>query len=165
MGPRGKRFLVDGYNVILRLGIGAQNSLEERRNELVQRAAGLGHPCWIVFDSRERHYGTPKRASGRVRVEFARDGQTADEVILHRLRAAKDLDSVVVVTDDRELASACRFLGARTEAVAAFGAKLRPKEERLPEKERPLNRREVEEWLEYFGVEPDRKDDPESPDD
>ena len=67
MGKPQGSWWVDGYNVVLRLGMGAQSSLEERRAELVHRAASLSQQCWIVFDSREGGASTVARRVGTSR--------------------------------------------------------------------------------------------------
>ena len=153
---RDDQLWIDGYNVILGLAMAPERSLEQRRDQLVRRCAALARRCWVVFDSRERPLPSETHARhGRVRVEFARDGRSADEVILRRLERTKDARTCVLVTDDRELAGRARARGARSLGVAAFGAELLPRPRARAKKrkhsERPLGKREVEEWMRYFG--------------
>ncbi len=160
-------YWIDGHNVLHRLAMGAGNSWERRREELVRRCASLRQPTWVVFDSREST-GRPTRlrGPGRVRVQFAADGKSADDLILDRLGDCADLSQVWVVTDDEELARNCRFHGARTLSVTAFGAKLRP--DPTPTKDpgrshdRKLSAKEVQDWMKYFGFDGKRDRDPDS---
>lgn len=154
MGQRGARYWIDGWNVLLRLGMGEGAELRERRSELVARVAALGRPAWIAFDSRESHLGLGSARPRRVEVVFAPPGTSADALLVEKVRRAPRLDGVVVVSDDREVAERCRILGARTMGAATFGALLRPVPEPTPRKERPLTPDEVKDWMEWFGRKP-----------
>jgi predicted RNA-binding protein with PIN domain len=154
---RGARYWIDGYNVLLRSKLGAGDSLESRRDELVARVAATGREAWIVFDSREQHAGLRRSTPRRITVVFAPPGRSADDVLVEKVRRAPDLDGVVVVSDDRELAQRVGFLGARTQSVAEFVRALKPAASSTPAKERPLTRAEVDDWLKFFG-QPPRKE-------
>ncbi|MEW6746989.1 MAG: NYN domain-containing protein [Planctomycetota bacterium] len=153
--PRKKtHYWIDGYNVIFRLKLGEGEDLERRRGELVARVAALGGPAWIVFDTREGEgRARTEWPFRRVKVQFARAGQSADAVIAARVGAGGDLGDVVVVTDDRELAGLCRQHGATVMGVRAFGALLKPLPEPPPKGSQPLSAEQIEEWKRYFGVE------------
>ena len=139
--------------MILRARLGAGSELAERRAELVARVAAIGVPAWIVFDSKaRREAGRVQRTFRHVRVQFARPDQTADDVLIEAARRAKDLRSLVLVTDDRELSGRCRFLGLRTLGVEAFMERLQPTTETPERPDRPLSKQEIEDWLRYFGV-------------
>lgn len=158
MSRRGRsRYWIDGYNVILSAGIGDGASLEERRAELAARVAGSCPRAWIVFDSKGRE-GVSRRGhsfSG-VEVAFAPSGLSADDVIADRVRNSRQLEGVVVVTDDRELAGRCRSLGVSILGVRRFVQDvLQPAPEANSERhDQPLSRAQINEWLRYFGVEP-----------
>jgi predicted RNA-binding protein with PIN domain len=147
----GATYWVDGYNVILRLALGEGRSLEERRGELIARVGALGKPAWIAFDSRERVHGVAVSAPRRVRVAFATGGRSADDLILEKVRTAKDLNGVVVVSDDREVASRCQFMGARTMGTAEFGRMLKPATAAETRPDRKLTPNEVNDWMKWFG--------------
>ena len=155
--PGGSRYWVDGYNVLLRLRLGEERSLEERRAELVARAAAAGIEAWIAFDSREVVHGLRSSLPRRVSVTFAPAGTTADELILDKVRRAPDLARVIVVSDDREVADGARLMGARTMATTTFGRMLKPAPTGAPTKERPLSQTEVQDWMKWFAKTP-RKD-------
>ena len=147
----GATYWIDGYNVLLRLKLGEGRSLEERRGELIARVGALGKPAWIAFDSRESVHGVEPSAPRRVRVAFARAGRSADDLILEKVRLAKDLAGVVVVSDDREVASRCQFMGARTMGTAEFGRMLKPAPAPDARPDRKLTPNEVKDWMRWFG--------------
>jgi predicted RNA-binding protein with PIN domain len=147
----GATYWIDGYNVLLRLKLGEGRTLEQRRGELIARVGALGKPAWIAFDSRESVHGVALSMPRRVRVSFAKEGRSADELILEKVRTAKDLDGVVVVSDDREVASRCQFMGARTMATAEFGRMLKPAPAPDARPDRKLTPNEVKEWMKWFG--------------
>lgn len=153
-------YWIDGYNVLHRMKLLRTGSLEEGREQLVARAAALGRPCWIVFDSRERPPGMERRRRGRVTVEFARDGHSADLTILERVRTTPDPGAITVVTDDRELARKCRDHGARTLSVQQFAERILPGTPTRGSGSGPLRKHEVEEWLRWFGHAPDKDSPP-----
>jgi predicted RNA-binding protein with PIN domain len=147
---------VDGYNVLLRLGMGQGEALQERRDQLIARIAGAGLKAWVVFDSpgsgpREQQV----RGLGRVSVRYTSEGKSADDVLLQRVQQAKDLRDVAVVTDDVELARRCRFHGAEVVGVDDFADRFVPEPGSPTIKERPLSRAEIDEWLRYFGQRPE----------
>jgi predicted RNA-binding protein with PIN domain len=150
----GATYWIDGYNVLLRLGLGEGRSLEERRSELIARVGALGKPAWIAFDSRERVHGVAVTSPRRVRVAFATAGRSADDLILEKVRTAKDLNGVVVVSDDREIASRCQFMGARTMGTAEFGRMLKPTTVAETRPDRKLTPNEVSDWMRWFDKHP-----------
>jgi hypothetical protein len=111
---RGRRVLVDGYNVTLQHQ--ANLGLEQQRTWLVTALANLararGVVPTVVFDG-ERSGGQRGGPSVReVTVRFSAPGVTADDEIVLDVEATDD--PVVVVTDDRELLDRVRRSGADT---------------------------------------------------
>lgn len=145
------RYWIDGYNVLLRLRLGSGAPLAERRAELLARLAASGLRAFVAFDSREAVHGLRGTAPRRIEVAFAPQGRSADDLLIERVKRAPDLDGVVVVSDDRDVADRCGFLGARTMGTAEFGRMLQPAAPSTPRRERPLTRDEVKEWMEWFG--------------
>lgn len=140
------RIVVDGYNLIRRspeLSALERQDLELGREGLLglltpyQRLKG--HRITVVFDGREG--GSPiqhQERRGGLTVIFSRRGESADEVI-------KQLSGpgTVVVTSDRELATASERAGAIALEAEAFWAKLEEAAYRLgkgleEEEEEPL---------------------------
>ncbi len=152
----GARYWIDGYNVILRLGLGEGATLEERRAELIARVGALGKESWIAFDSREAVHGVGAALPRRVQIAFASAGRSADDLLVAKVTKAKDLDGVVVVSDDRDVSDRCKFMGARTMAVRDFGKMLKPAPasgsgEGGGKVDRKLSKDEVADWMKWFG--------------
>jgi len=161
------RYWVDGYNVIHRAPIGAGASLHERRAELLARIAASGMAAFVAFDSKERVVGAEPSVPRRIEVAFARGGQNADQLLLERLRKERDLRGAVLVSDDRDLRDRAPGLGVETLTVAAFAKKLLPAgaagdgakgggrkaASGAAAGGRALSRREVDDWMEWFGYE------------
>ena len=109
---RGRRVLVDGYNVTLKHR--PELDLERQRAWLVQALANLArqrgvHPT-VVFDGAAAG-GQQRSGGGReVRVRFSGDDITADDDIVFELESTDE--PVLVVTNDRELTQRCQQSGA-----------------------------------------------------
>lgn len=109
--------LVDGNNLIGRLGGGTREGLV---TELCEVARRKRKRLTVVFDG-PPEAGRPKVQSlGDVTVVYAAP-RSADEEIVRRIREARDPRGVTVVTDDRALASAVAAAGARTAGIETFG--------------------------------------------
>jgi (2Fe-2S) ferredoxin len=111
--------LVDGHNALFRLAIRAATP-EEARRELLRRVAAVSRDATVFFDA----MGAPLSApgvdrDGGLEVHYCR-GTEADEVILAAVRAAARPETLIVVSDDRELTGRARQLGARVSGVAAW---------------------------------------------
>lgn len=109
---RGRRVLVDGYNVTKQHQPGFD--LEQQRTWLIQALGNLarsrGVVPTVVFDG-EAAGGQRAGGAGReVTVRFTGAGITADDDIILELESTDD--AIVVVTDDRELAARARASGA-----------------------------------------------------
>jgi predicted RNA-binding protein with PIN domain len=111
----GRQVLIDGYNVILadpNLSRLHRESMETARDALVRSVSGssrfLGDAVTIVFDGPGRQ--TQHRV-GHVTVTYSSTGSKADDVIKARAAAARDPQSVVVVTNDRDIRDYCSLLG------------------------------------------------------
>jgi len=159
----GATYWIDGYNVILRLALGEGWLLEERCGELIVCVGALGKLAWIAFDSRERVHGVTVASPRRVRVAFATAERSADDLILEKVRTAKDLNGVVVVSDDRDISSRCQFMGARTMGTAEFGRMLKPTTVAETRPDRKLTPNEVNDWMRWFEKNPKRDPDQEEP--
>jgi (2Fe-2S) ferredoxin/predicted RNA-binding protein with PIN domain len=113
--------VVDGHNVIGRLGLAASDRESERR-AVLRRVLDVTADATVFFDARGAPAAAPTiTREGGLDVRFCR-ARDADEDIVAFVREAKRPEMLVVVTDDRELARRSRQLGAKTSAVAAFFA-------------------------------------------
>ena len=108
--------LVDGYNVTM-LGH-PELALPEQRRWLTDRAAGLsarsGADIEVVFDGGEDDPGVPAQSPGRtkVRVRWSPAGIEADDVLLDLVGDMPAGRPVVVVSNDKRVASGARRRGA-----------------------------------------------------
>jgi predicted RNA-binding protein with PIN domain len=108
--------LVDGYNVtkLARPELG----LPEQRRWLTDAAAGLaarsGADVEVVFDGAEDEVGVPAGSPGRtkVRVRWSPAGIEADDVLLDLVEGLPAGRPVVVVSNDKRVASGARRRGA-----------------------------------------------------
>lgn len=121
------QIIVDGYNLIRRspsLAALDRKDLEAGREELLQMLASYQrlkkHRITIVFDGREKGYPIEHRDKrGNLLVIFSQRGEEADRVI-QRLTTP----GVIVITSDRELASAVERAGAIALEVELFWEKV-----------------------------------------
>ncbi len=148
-------YLVDGNNLI---GLTAGLSLRDARSRqlLVQRLCAYqrrkGGKYTVYFD------GEPETGPLRqdldlkdVSVRFSGRGVSADDLIQRALSRAAHPREYTVVSSDRELAQACKHLGARHISCADFNREIRKLEVKPRERwESPPTAAEVEEWLRIF---------------
>ena len=145
------RVILDGYNLLLTSGAGAD---ERARESLVREAARYrgerGIEVLVVFDSRVGGGTRSATAYPGVQVEFARG--EADAAILDIVRRSRSPRDLLVVTSDRRLADAARDLGARSEDVASFRARAatRKRSRAGPVTSPGPSAKEVAEWLSTF---------------
>ncbi|MDQ3951811.1 MAG: NYN domain-containing protein [Actinomycetota bacterium] len=121
LGAPRVRLLVDGYNVTKSPGGFPDLDLAAQRERLIEQLEKLALrtkvPTTVVFDGSDIAPGTSRLARTRVRVEYSRPGEIADDHLMAKL-ASLPPDPVVVVTNDRELQERAAAEGA-TIAVAA----------------------------------------------
>ncbi len=152
--------IFDGYNVIGAGGrFGLSLALEDKEERLlrllstwrVRRGAGR---CLVVFDG---HYGRlavgPKSSTrGGITVEWA-VGESADSVIVRKVRSSRNPRQIEVITSDAEvlrLVRHARGRGVRSEEFLA-GLEQLLGEGEGQEKPGDPTAGEVEEWLALFG--------------
>ena len=125
--------VVDGHNVIGRLGLAAGDREAERR-AVLRRVLEVTSDATVFFDAQGAPAAAPTiTREGGLDVRFCR-AREADEDIVAFVRAAKRPELLLVVTDDRELAGRARQLGAKTSAIAAFfGAGTKGRSRRRPQ--------------------------------
>jgi predicted RNA-binding protein with PIN domain len=119
--PR-SRLLVDGYNVSKTAW--EQSSLEAQRQRLLGALAPMvartGAEITVVFDAANLTNRPVVAAPRGVKVVFSPPGVIADHVIRDLVAAEPPGRTVVVVSDDQEVARDARAGGARPVSAAAF---------------------------------------------
>ncbi len=165
------RILIDGYNLAHAAGILATNigpgTLRRARDGLVGfLAASLTERekrgATVVFDAKDAPADLPgdSKVDG-IRVLFAFDHPSADELIEELIFADSAPRQLVVVSGDRRLQVAARKRGAQAVESEAWHETLRRRrrEERQPSRPNPESKPappqspdEVEDWLRFFDV-------------
>lgn len=117
----GAQLLVDGYNVTKSARGFPDLDLASQRERLVEQLEKLALrknvPTTVVFDGSDVAPGRSRLGRTRVRIEYSRPGETADDHLIAKLASAPP-EPVVLVTGDRELQERAAAEGA-TIAVAA----------------------------------------------
>jgi predicted RNA-binding protein with PIN domain len=153
--------IIDGYNVIGVAGeFGIALSLPDKEERLIRLLSSFRsrrrsrQGMLVVFDG---HYGRlaagPRRYSQLgIEVEWAL-GETADAVIVRKVRSAASPREVEVVTSDELVLRAIAGCGAQGIRSPAFLAELSRTfvDEPAAEKPEAPSQTEVAEWLERFG--------------
>lgn len=149
--------VIDGHNLI---GCLPEISLAEADDEekllfkLRQYRARTGRKLEVVFDPGVFYKPGSHRVKGGITVQYAPAGQTADQVIINRLRRLKEPTQTLVVSSDRAIQQVARMVRARVMPAADFAAGLMsPAVTAGPEAEVKLSEAEVEAWLTLFGEE------------
>ncbi len=148
--------LIDGHNLIGRMpSLSLQDPDDEARLVALLKSyrARTGKAVTVVFDPGGAYAPPGRRKEGGVEVVFARQGHSADDLILHRVRESRDRRKWLVVTSDRRLAEAVGRLGARVQPAEDFAARLHPlprDEDETAWKDIALSPSEVDAWLALF---------------
>jgi len=153
--------IIDGYNVIGAAGeFGLALSLPDKEVRLLRLLSTFRsrrrsrRTMLVVFDG---HYGKlatgPRRYSHLgIQVEWAL-GETADAVIVRKVRSAARAREIEVVTSDESVLRAiasCGAKGIRSQEFLAEISRAFP-DEAIAEKPGAPNPAEVAEWLDRFG--------------
>ncbi len=152
-------YLVDGHNLIPHIpGI----SLKDQEDELalVSLLEGFARQqrtqVEVFFDLAPPSWAG-SRNYGRVKAHFIRQGMTADQAIVSRLRRMeKEAKNWTVVTSDREILAEAKSLQSKTLSSAAFTAllsKINKVSTNSSDKgENPeVSDEDVDYWLDQFG--------------
>jgi predicted RNA-binding protein with PIN domain len=121
----GAAILVDGYNVAKL--VWPDRTLEQQRDALIARTENLaqrhGATITVVFDG-SSIVGAHAPQRRMIRVVYSPAGTSADDVIRAEVAHLPPDQSVVVVTNDREIADDVKVLGANVVPSNAFIAVL-----------------------------------------
>jgi predicted RNA-binding protein with PIN domain len=151
------QWLIDGHNLIgcmPNLHLDDPNDEEKLLEYLRRFRARTGHHLTVVFDSGAGYRPGQTRKKGGITIQFVLPGQTADQVLMRRMRRVKNPQAVGVVTSDRAVQQAARQAGLRVQTSGEFaGQLLAPPSVETETEERTnlrLSSTEVEEWLDIF---------------
>jgi predicted RNA-binding protein with PIN domain len=163
--------IIDGYNVLFEI-IGhdhpdlEQEKLRKERKDFVSRvqeyADRMNRLTYVAFDGPQDP--TPllgkKKKSDYLTVLFGNNEEEADDVIVELVERESNRGSILVVTEDREVAGNVTDLGASVEDVNTYLQRLDQSlsgEEKKhpgepPEKygQKPVE--DVDGWLKFFGI-------------
>jgi predicted RNA-binding protein with PIN domain len=151
-------YLIDGHNLIPKI---AGFSLEEMDDEqrliaLLQTFSRQQRKRVEVFFDQAPPGMAGTRRYGVVTAHFVRQGLTADEAIIRRLKSlGNDASNWTVVSSDHHVQSAARAHKARVVSSETFARQLLSSKRltQQNEKETTLSPEEVDYWLRLFGDE------------
>ncbi|MBC7812658.1 MAG: NYN domain-containing protein [Burkholderiales bacterium] len=159
-------YLIDGHNLIGQL---PDISLDDPNDEaqLVQKLSGFAartsKHCVVIFDN-GLPGGQSRMSTSAVQVIFAPHHQTADSVMLSRIRAERNPQPWTVVSSDNVVLDAARERRMAVLRSPEFAALLRPPAKPDPKKidageaaDVHLSPKEVDEWLKLFADRPKKK--------
>lgn len=149
--------LIDGHNLIPKIpGMSLQMIDDEDRliDRLLVYCRVRRQVVEVFFDQAPPGHSGRRRA-GQVIVHYVRQGKTADQAILDRLRQlGKQARDWKVVSSDRQVRAEARALGATLASSEEFSAELllARQADQVRQKEDPAlpGPEEVEEWLNLF---------------
>lgn len=150
-------YLIDGHNLIGQL---PDISLDDPNDEakLVQKLSGFvartKSRCVVVFDH-GLPAGTSRMSNRGVKVLFASHRETADAVIMRRIRKERQPQVWTVVSSDNQVLASARKYKMNALKAADFATILRrpppaPKPDLSEAADVKLSAAEVEEWLKLF---------------
>lgn len=151
-------FLVDGHNLIPHIPGLTLKDLEDERSllELLGVFANRQRTQVEVYFDRAAPAQGGSQSLGRVKAHFVRQGITADQAIISRLkRLGKSAKNWTVVTSDREIRVEARSAGSSLLSSAEFASRL---QEKLSEggsgdgkgDDPQVSQGEIEYWLDRF---------------
>ena len=152
------KWLIDGHNLVgqmpdLRLD---DPDDEEKLLEYLRRyRARTGHTLIVIFDAGQGYHPAKTHRRGGITIQFVSPGQTADQILIRRIRQVKNPQAVIVVTSDRDVQQAAQQAGLRVVTSQEFARQLlQPSSPSGEDKESRANIRlspdEVDEWLAFF---------------
>jgi predicted RNA-binding protein with PIN domain len=156
-------YLVDGNNVMGQSPGWHRDRAGARRRllaEVAEFVAATKARVTVVFDGAPDEYAPDGSSFRGVRVYYPARGMDADTLIIRLVESAVDRRGIVVVTSDRQLAAQCRGAGSRHMRSGDFRKLMAssadsPSESHDPgATESPVDGT-VDDWIEYFGIDPD----------
>ncbi len=156
-------YLIDGHNLISQLpDISLDDPNDEAKLVLSLRkwaAAGRKRQATIVFDGGLPGGNWRYMSRGQVKATFASEGRNADDLLISRIRQAKNPAEFTLVTSDRQILAEAKarrmpFMTSETfskQLQKISGDQTIKEEKKATESEEPhLSQEELSEWLDIF---------------
>ena len=151
-------WLIDGHNLIGQMpGLRLDDPDDEEKllAYLRRYRARTGHTLTVVFDAGQAYRPAKTQKRGGITVQFVSPGQTADQILVRRIRKVKNPQAVIVVTSDLAVQQAARQAGLRVLTSPEFAQQLSQSSSPTATDEGGranirLSPDEVDEWLAIF---------------
>jgi hypothetical protein len=153
------QWLIDGHNLIGQMpGLRLDDPDDEAKLiEYLRRfRARTGHHITVIFDPGPVYRPAETKKQGGLTIQFAAPGQTADQLMMRRLRQVQNPPELMVVSSDRAVQQAARQARVKAISSAEFARQLLQElissgdEEQADRINRQLSPDEVAEWLTLF---------------
>ena len=149
-------YIIDGHNLIPKIP-GLNLSDPDDENQLIhilQRFCRLRRAKAIVYFDQAPPGMSGGKNFGSVRANYVRQGRTADDAIIEKLRKmGRRARNVTVVSSDRQVQQAARAVHAKVMTSDAFAGEwdtLISEEPSLDPRVQPLSEQELAEWEALF---------------
>ena len=157
-------YLIDGHNLIAKVpDIAMDDPNDEALLVLKLRSWAAGSRkrlITVIFDRGLPGGRSRFLSSGQMNVIFAPEGQTADTLLINRIRKANNPAEFTLVSSDQQVLSAARARRMKSISAEEFAGRLDDSTQKAPaapvpvspaEAEDPaLSQEEVAEWLQLF---------------
>ena len=152
-------YIIDGHNLIPKVpGLNLEDLDDEQQLvNLLQDFCRVKQKKVEVFFDNAPAGSSGARTFGCVVARFIRQGRTADQAILEKLRRLEgEARNWTVVSSDREVRNSARSVRAKSMRVEEFAQELTAlaadRSQQIQELDKDLSTQEVDEWLELFGA-------------
>jgi len=152
-------YIIDGHNLIPKVpGLSLEDLDDEQQLvNLLQDFCRVKQKKVEVFFDNAPAGSSGARTFGCVVARFIRQGRTADQAILEKLRRLEgEARNWTVVSSDREVRNSARSVRAKSMRVEEFAQELTAlaadRSQQIQELDKDLSTQEVDEWLELFGA-------------
>jgi uncharacterized protein len=158
------QWLIDGHNLIGQmpnLRLNDPNDEEKLIEYLQHYRARTRQQVTVIFDAGPSYRAAETKKLAGLTVQFVSSGQTADQVIMQRLRRVKNPQEWMVVTSDRAVQQAARQARVRVLTSREFAQQLLQaapggsEEDPGSQAEVKLSPDEIDEWLTFFNNQAD----------
>ena len=152
-------YIIDGHNLIPKVpGLSLEDLDDEQQLvNLLQDFCRVKQKKVEVFFDNAPAGSSGARTFGCVVARFIRQGRTADQAILEKLRRLEgEARNWTVVSSDREVRNSARSVRAKSMRVEEFAQELSAlaadRSQQMQQDDADLSKQEVDEWLELFGA-------------